>query len=280
MPQFEEAKEEEKPAEEEEQPQEEEEKAGEQPEEEAPAEEEEQPAKEPKAKKKGKSIDERVAVIDSKTAEMRALERQIAENQAKLDADRKAFEESQMGALKEPNIDDYEDTEKYKKDIKAFYEQKSELESKQKTNENITKQRTFDKQQKILTNWNMKRQQAITKDPMFTGYDGVVKSAFRVNNTSPDVEEELIGSEIATDLVTYLAKNPEELQTMAQAGPGTALKELGKLEARLSASPKKTSPTAPKPPSGNPGGGGASKDLSKMSQTEYNEYMNKKMAGS
>jgi hypothetical protein len=269
----------------EEKPQEEEEKPQEEP---KPEDEpQEQPAEEPKPeekpKKKGKTFDERKAEIDAATRVMRETERRIAEEKRRFEEEKRKFEEAQVGALKEPNVDDYDDTGKYKTDVAAYYKQLSELNAKKEAAKTAHENSINQKIQQIRSSYDARRQQAVAKDPTYANYDTTVSLSFESNRTHPIVEQRLMALDNATDIVTYLGKNPEKLHKIAHMGamePDAALMELGTLKAQLSAKPDKNSQSAPKPISGNEGdGGAASKDWMKQSQSDYEAEQNKKEFG-
>lgn len=98
----------------------------------------------------------------------------------------------------------------------------------------------------------------------------------------PYVEEELSGlsyqarqaiveSDVGPGLLFHLANHPEDAERIADLSPVRQIAELGKLETKLSAAPKKQT-NAPAPTSPVSGGKTATKDISRMTTEEYRAH--------
>jgi hypothetical protein len=110
--------------------------------------------------------------------------------------------------------------------------------------------------------------QAANKD-----YETVVQSFAEdeLQTFSQPARMAIVESDSGPALLYFLAKNPDEAERIADLSPVRQIAELGKLEGKVSMPAKKTT-SAPAPASTTSGGKTASKDLSKMSQTEYEAH--------
>ena len=93
----------------------------------------------------------------------------------------------------------------------------------------------------------------------------------KINKAMLEVIED---SDFGSDVAYYLGKNPQEAARIAQLSPLSAAREIGKIETQFSTPQQKTETKkisdAPPPPSTVDGtSGGAQKDPSKMSDTEW-----------
>lgn len=87
------------------------------------------------------------------------------------------------------------------------------------------------------------------------------------------VAELIIDSDKGPELAYYLAKHPNEAREVVNMSPIAAAKFIGGIEARLTASPAKTTTNAPKPPPKVTGRSAAnSKDPNSMTQEEYEKW--------
>jgi hypothetical protein len=107
---------------------------------------------------------------------------------------------------------------------------------------------------------------------------GFDRETFDTMELSVPVAQAIIDSDIAPQLVTFLAKNPEEAARIVKLSPARQAAEIGKLEAKLSvAAVKASSAPAPIKPVGNRGGN-TSGDPSRMSMEEYQAFRAKQGA--
>jgi hypothetical protein len=229
--------------------------------------------------KKKKSIDDRIAELKKQTYVAREAQRQAQETQRQLEETRQRIEHAQTQALKEPNIDNYQTTQEYQQAINQYVDQKSKIEAARMANEHLRQQNQQNAIQKTVATWQFKKEQAIAKDPTFIQQERQVESALRAFNSHPIIEQSIIESDISTELVTYLGLNPEVMERVAQSHPGNALKELGRIEAQLSAKVKKVNTPLPTPPSGIPSGSGAPAGYSNLSFADFERKRNEEMKG-
>lgn len=88
-------------------------------------------------------------------------------------------------------------------------------------------------------------------------------------NPTPAMIETIMDSDLGPEIAYHLGKNPSEAVRISQLSPASQARELGRIEATISA-PKPAVKTAPKPvnPVGAKGSSGA-KDPTKMTMAEY-----------
>ena len=100
-------------------------------------------------------------------------------------------------------------------------------------------------------------------------YDQVVNAAPPIE-LQPEFTAVLLESDKGPEMQYYLAKNFDEAQRINSLPPLQAVKELGRLEGRLSAAPPKRISAAPKPPPTVTGANAqGSKDPDDMSMADY-----------
>lgn len=203
-------------------------------------------------------------------AETRAeiAEKQLAEAKARLD------EQSKPQETGEPKRENFASDDAF---LKAFirHEAKQELEQGRKAERDA--QQGKEKQQqatvgseKVAKAWAEREAsfQTATKD-----YEAVVApfADEELQHLSHDARMAIVESDVGPALLYHLAKNPDEADRIADLSPTRQIAELGKLEAKVSMPAKKTT-SAPAPASTTTGGRTASKDLSKMTQDEYEAH--------
>jgi len=95
--------------------------------------------------------------------------------------------------------------------------------------------------------------------------------AIQYVNVPPVALEAIAESDLRPQILYHLGKNPEKAFALSRMTPKEAVKEIGRLEERLSAVPAaRTSTQAPPPPSALKGGAaGPAKNLADMSMDEY-----------
>jgi len=211
----------------------------------------EEPGSEPEAKhpkvveelihtrKRAQSAEERVAELEAKAA---YYEQQVKKSH------------NTQGHIfdSEPNIDNYADVEVYEKDMNVFREQEI---------------RKKIKQEDIQNNYNKRFAEAINKHP---DLPQVINNLPVLPNIAVDAIKE---SEFGPEIAYFLAKNPGEAWKLAQMSQYSAIKEIGKIEARLN-QPEKTQKTqvTKAPPPIIPSGGTAAltdKDIADLPMEEY-----------
>ncbi|NIA67784.1 hypothetical protein HBA54_04200 [Pelagibius litoralis] len=93
---------------------------------------------------------------------------------------------------------------------------------------------------------------------------------------TPEMHNAILGSEHGPKVQYYLGSHPDEAARITRMDAYAQVREIGKLEAKLTAKPPKKSTTAPPPPKTLKGGGKPEKDPAKMTQAEYEAWRNKK----
>lgn len=81
---------------------------------------------------------------------------------------------------------------------------------------------------------------------------------------TPAIAEYLLDADQKAAMVKYLADNEDEAFRISRLGPVAAVKELAKVEARLSAKPKPKTSSAPPPPATVSGGAAAPQTIERM----------------
>jgi len=81
---------------------------------------------------------------------------------------------------------------------------------------------------------------------------------------TPAIAEYLLDADHKAAMVKYLADNEDEAFRISRLGPVAAVKELAKVEARLSAKPKPKTSSAPPPPATVSGGAAAPQTIERM----------------
>lgn len=142
-----------------------------------------------------------------------------------------------------PHPDDFDTHEEY---VEALIDWKAE----RKLQEREVKEREnrIKAEQERLISEYQKRVDVFKKD--HPDFDEVIEEAGDIK-LSLTVQETILSSELGPHLAYALAKDPDELERINRLPPIAAARELGKLEARLSESPKETKPRitkAPPPP--------------------------------
>lgn len=165
------------------------------------------------------------------------LHREAAEAKAERDFYRKQFESTQKPAAPTegaPTLAQFDyDPEKYA-DAKAEYAKTQALK------ERDTKQRTESvrqEHQRLTATWEERVERGSDK------YDDFEEKVGRVQPGMPFTDA-IIECENAEDVAYYLGTNPSEAHRILQLNPRSQIREIGKLEAKLLATPPK-----PKTPS-------------------------------
>ena len=129
---------------------------------------------------------------------------------------------------------------------------------------------------------------AETKQAAFSNFQNKVKEKYpdiedRIEaiseiSMSDSVLQAIAESDVGPDILNHFATNPKDCERIASLSPSSAIRELGKLEARFESKPepKKTASKAPTPI--NPGGGGSPSDDTPKDTDSINEWMRKERA--
>jgi hypothetical protein len=121
------------------------------------------------------------------------------------------------------------------------------------------------------------RERAVEAKSSIPDFEKVLESA-RGAQVRDDIADFIQESEKGPHLAYHLAKHPDQLRDLNGKPPAAALRELARIEARLSTPAPKKQTSAPAPVRTVTGGAAASPDLSKMSMDEYAAYRKKQGA--
>ena len=188
------------------------------------------------------------------------LHRQAAEARARAELAEKTLRDRDAAAKPaepgRPTLEQFDyDPEKYAKAL-AEHEKKGaekEWESKQRTAEQ-TKQR-----ERLVSSWDEKVEKASDK---FEDFNTVVGE---LQPTSPLITAIM---ESEPDVAYYLGKHPKEAERIANLGPISQIREIGKLEAKLAAEPEKPKTPSKAPPPIKPLSGAGSTATDVPSETD------------
>lgn len=166
--------------------------------------------------------------IDKLTKQKSDLEVRLANLEAKLNKNSDKEEENKPAPkedtdLKEPDFEDYDTVAEYAKAISKY---NLELYKKEQA-EQSAQSKVDAESQKILGNWKEKVEVAKTK---YKDWANIEKSDVPLTH---DMRSSILSSDIGTDIVYYLYKNPEKALEIAQMAPAQQHKMLGKIEAKL-----------------------------------------------
>jgi len=118
------------------------------------------------------------------------------------------------------------------------------------------------------------RERAAEAKASIPDFEKVLESARGVE-VRDDITDFILDSEKGPSLAYHLAKHPEQLRDLSGKSPAAALRELARIEARLSTPAPKRQTSAPAPIPAISGGAAARPDISKMSMEEYAAYRRK-----
>lgn len=173
---------------------------------------------------------------------------------------------------KEPQLEDFSDTEdylkahsKWTKDYIAYERRQMSKEIQEQARRELEARRRQESQQQAQGQWTERMNEARTR---LEGFDAIALNPnITVNETMADV---IMDSEKGPDLLYHLGKFPEKAARIAAMPPARAAAALGKLEAELMSQKPPKSSNAPPPPKPERGSGEApTKDPSKMSMQEF-----------
>lgn len=214
-----------------------------------------------------------------KTARIQAETRaEIAEKRlAELEAQSKP----QPSGEKEPQRNDIDPKTGAEYTYEDYLRAVAKYDAKQETDKTLKAEREA-RQGKEKQGTEAARNEKLAKD--WTEREKTFQSATKdyEETVMPFVDDELqsfsqqarmaiVESEVGPNLLHHLATHLEEAERIAGLSPNRQIAELGKLEEKISAPPKKTT-SAPAPITPVNGGKTASKDISKMSQEEYEQH--------
>lgn len=157
----------------------------------------------------------------------------------------------------EPDPEDYGDRQKYLADRDAWKAQETkrlEAEVEQKLKAKAaqeSQQQIFEKQK---DGYIKSRADAIKEDAEFHNYEKEIDKVVEAFD-APEIQDLILAaSKQGPQIVSYLGKNPDELEEIASASPRQRTFLMGKLVAKLEAKPVKKISSAPDPVRSEKGG--------------------------
>lgn len=236
----------------------------------APSEEttDEAPAEQPKKPPKGvqKRLDEITRLRYE--AERRAEQ----ERQERLYWQQKALGETpkQPVATNKPSVDQYQTYEDYLEALsdwkveQRLTKERAEAEERQQQESKVKKAQTY-------------AERVQSARDKYEDYDHIAHGSHW--SPSQEMADAIMESDNGPDIAYYLGNNPDEAQRISRLSSTAQIRELGRLEERLSKPPPAPKPTkAPEPikPAGSPAK--ADKDPADMSPSEFSAWRKKYIA--
>lgn len=210
---------------------------------ETPAEEEEH--EEVKKARKNPKIEERMSELAKQRRDAKA-EATAADERARAAEERAAAAQRTADELKakyeppktdplgpEPKPDQFADINEYSLALKDWTKEKVEHDRAQE--ETARKQREHS--EKVAKDWR-DRQTAARKE--LDDYDEKINGS--TVSVADHVRDAIIESDVGPQILYHLATNPDVAEKLAKASPVSALREIGRLEAKLSEKPAKEAP--------------------------------------
>lgn len=208
---------------------------------------------------------------------IRQFRRKLGDTERELEAARQEIEKlraSTKPESTEPKEEDFPSQAEWLEAVVDYRaEQKAKAALKAKETE-AAEARSKQTAAQIQADWNKKQAKALEKYPDFKEMENDLIEDIQDLGAS-NLFEEILESDQGTELVAYFHKNPDELERVAALRPRAATREIGKIESKLAEKPARKSP--PPPPETIRGSALVTKDISRMSQAEYNKYMNERM---
>ena len=215
----------------------------------------------PKPEKKQSAFDKRIATLNRRIGEEKArrefLEQQIEQLRPKQEADSDGLTLEQF----EFDVEKYAEAKAKKAEERAL----KRYEEEQKTN-------SFKQQQaRIVSDWEEKTSNIDSKYDDFDEVVGELQPNSHLNIA-------IMQAENGADVAYYLGTNLKEAQRIAQLDPVSAIREIGKIEARLATEPPKVKEVSKAPEPIAPIENGRSKtdkSPNEMSQKEFEAWRKK-----
>ena len=206
----------------------------------------------------------------SELTKQRELARQEAERERQRASDLeerlKALEKPQPAKVeenKEPQPSDFTDAFEYAKAL-AEYSTAKALENRDRAE---AERKANEERARVMNSWQTKLEAAKSELP---DYEDMIASSDVV--VSDQVRDAILESDVGPKILYHLAENPDVADKIGKMSLTSALRELGKLEARLEKAPESPKPTVKKsnaPQPINPIRGGSNVDVPITSDGEF-----------
>lgn len=227
----------------------------------------ETPAEKPKKAGLQKRFGELTRQREEAKREAEYWREQAMKGQPKADTEQKATDKPK------PKAADYESYEAFMEDL-ADWKADQKLAERERQREQETQQERATREFNELRSTFAERiEQAAEK------YEDFEEVAFSEDvPVSEAMATAIMQSELGPDLLYHLGQNPKEAARIAKLPPIAAVRELGKLEAKLSEPPTKRASKAPEPIKPVGGRAEVEKDPSDMTDKEFAEWRRKQIA--
>ena len=225
--------------------------------------------KETPVKKPKKSLDDRLAEINTSTWNMREAERKA--NNALENANAAIAKMEAVSAKAgdpKPEQDDFDDTGEWIEALTTWKAKHNGDPAKPEVSQNNQNQQT-------PVGWVERRSKAVEKLKGYVDNEKVVQSVMN-HYGNVAMQTLLMESERGAEIIHHLGKNHGELERIAQLSPLSVSKEIGKMEDRLTSKRNKTTKAiAPiSPVSGGSGSASPATDWANMSDEEFAKKRN------
>jgi hypothetical protein len=219
-----------------------------------------------KEKPKGKSRNRRYAErITQQSARIAELERKIEESQKAAPTVEKP----------KPKLDDFENVHDFEAALTEYAVETALSKYSKQTDEQRAKEAAANSQKERARAFQSKMEDAKTFIPDF---DDVMDEAPDIP-VAGHVQDLVIDSERAPELIYHFAQNPDKLADINQMEPVHAAREIGRLEATLVKPKPRTTSKAPPPVKPVKGSATAKVPLAEMSMKEYAAVRTKEIYG-
>lgn len=209
--------------------------------------------------KKAKGVQKRIDELVRQREEYRTLFEQERQERARMF---EMMQKPQKEATGKPEISQFEDHDQYLEAL-ADWKVKAHLEEEGRRRAELERQRQAEQQNTAF------RERLAKAADKYDDFHSVVTADVQVSSA---VGEAIKDSDVGPDLMYFLGKNPDEARRISALNPVAAVREIGRIEARIEeASKPKPKPFSKAPEPVKPLGGKevVSKRPEEMSMSEY-----------
>jgi hypothetical protein len=224
-------------------------------------------AQEPQHSRRDKRIDE----LTWKAAQAQR-DAQYWREQAEAKAQEREQAKVPAGGDAEPQIDQFDNDAEYLRALARWEVRQERQQATEQEKQRQQQEQRRQAQQGFAARAAQFREQA-------PDFDQVLANP-SVGQIPPHMADTIVESELGPQLAYHLGKNPQEAQRIAALSPYAAARELGRLEAKLMASPARKQTTAPPPVKPVAGGtGDATPELDKVPIDEFMKVRRQQLQG-
>lgn len=168
--------------------------------------------------------------IDKLTRENYEKDLRLQQNQRELEELRKKTQAADAVPTEEPKLENYDSVEKWQADHGKW----ARAEGKREAQKEIEANQAQQKRLEAIADLNAREDKARQKYP---DYDQVTDSIAPIVMNNPILKDYVLESPKSQEVAYHLAKNPEKLAELTRMSPLSMMREIGRLEDRLSAPP-------------------------------------------